>query len=207
MYGCRVVGNDTAQEILLEWFGELDASGLATAERRQRWWRKDEQFDSYLRDKYEPLVKRALAGELEVWLEQPQSTLALILLLDQITRNIYRDQPEMYLGDARALKALDRLLHAGADQQLVPEHRAFAYMPLMHAESMHRQQQALDQFAKLRDAGDATHQAHFGPYYDFAVKHADIIRRFGRFPHRNPILERTSTAEELEFMLEPGSSF
>lgn len=201
------VGIGRAQGILSEWFGDLDANGLASPEKTKRWFMKDPAFDRFLREQYEADVQQALAGELDHWLEEPETALALILLLDQITRNIYRDQPEMYFGDARALKALDRLLAAGTDQSLPPQQRLFAYMPLMHAESAHRQQQSLAQFKKLTEGATEATRGFFSTAYDFAVQHAEIIRRFGRFPHRNSILERTSTAEEMEFLLEPGSSF
>jgi uncharacterized protein (DUF924 family) len=134
-------------------------------------------------------------------------TLALILLLDQTTRNIYRDKPEMYFGDARALRAVDRLLAVGSHEALPTHQRAFAYMPLMHAESLHRQQQSLAQFKALAETGTDAARSSMKCAYEYAVKHAEIVQRFGRFPHRNWILERTSTAEEIEFLQEPGSTF
>ncbi|HTM45749.1 MAG TPA: DUF924 family protein [Polyangiaceae bacterium] len=201
------MGNTRAQAILSEWFGDLDSGGMSSTATQKRWWTKDPAFDDHLRALFEADVQAAMLGEMDSWLEEPSTTLALILLLDQITRNIYRDLPEMYFGDARALKAVDKLLSTGGDLQLPVQQRVFAYMPLMHAESNHRQQQSVAQFKKLLDeASDLTRQT-LSNYYSFAQKHAEIIARFGRFPHRNAVLERTSTGDEVAFLQEPGSSF
>jgi uncharacterized protein (DUF924 family) len=201
------VGTQRAATVLDEWFGELDADGLASKEKQQRWWKKDAAFDEYLKQQYEGDVQSALNGDLDSWLEDTLDTVALILLLDQVTRNIYRDKPEMYFGDARALRATDRLLAVGAHEALPTHQRSFVYMPLMHAESLHRQQQSLTQFKALSQTGSAAARAAMAGAYEYAKKHAEIVQRFGRFPHRNWILERTSTAEEIEFLNEPGSSF
>jgi uncharacterized protein (DUF924 family) len=203
----HAVGSPRAAALLAEWFGVLDADGLAPKDKQQRWWLKDPQFDQFLKDTYEHDVQAALIGDLDSWLEETETALPLIVLLDQVTRNIYRDTPEMYFGDARALRAVDRLIAAGSDEALPTHYRAFVYMPLMHAESMNRQQQSLAQFKKLTETGSDVARAAMKGAYEYAQKHAEIIQRFGRFPHRNWILERTSTAEEIEFMTEPGSSF
>lgn len=201
------VGSQRAAALLDEWFGALDADGLSTKDKQQRWWVKNPQFDQFLKDTYEEDVQSALIGDLDTWLDETDSAVALVVLLDQVPRNIYRDNPEMYFGDARALRAADRLLSANLDEALPTHHRAFVYMPLMHAESMHRQQQSLAHFKKLTETGSEASRAAMKGAYDYAQKHAEIIQRFGRFPHRNWILERTSTAEEIEFLTEPGSSF
>lgn len=201
------MGTQRAAALLDEWFGPLDADGLASPDKQQRWWKKDPAFDEYLKGQYADDVQAALNGDLDSWLEDTLDTVALILLLDQTTRNIYRDTPEMYFGDARALRATDRLLAVGSHEALPTHQRAFVYMPLMHAESLHRQQQSLAQFKALSETGTEAARTAMKGAYEYAKKHAEIVQRFGRFPHRNWILERTSTAEEIEFLTEPGSSF
>ena len=189
-----------ARAVLDFWFG---APGSATAGTlRPEWWRKDAAFDAEVRARFGALIERALRGELAHWEHDPHGALAQVLLLDQLTRNAFRDTPRAFAGDARALAAAQAMVASAQDASLPPEQRAFVYMPFEHAESMAAQDEAVRLFTRLA----AQSPAH-ADQLDYARRHRAIVARFGRFPHRNRILGRTSTPEEAEFLLEPGSSF
>jgi uncharacterized protein (DUF924 family) len=164
----------------------------------KQWFVKSESFDRLVAKRFEATVIQALKGELDDWGQQPKSCLALILLLDQFTRQIYRDTPQAFASDAKALA-----LSQSADQKGWVQnshdmnHRRFFLMPMMHSESLAVQQLSLPLFATHTDESTL----------DFAQRHCDIVDRFGRFPHRNKILERESSLEELAFLEQPGSSF
>jgi uncharacterized protein (DUF924 family) len=184
-----------AQAVLDFWFGADDAP-------REEWFRKDAAFDRRIAERFGPLVERALAGELAGWQESPDSALALILLLDQFTRNIFRDSPRAFAGDPLALATARSLVASGRDQALPPLRRAFAYMPFEHAEDLAAQDEAVRLFTPLAE------QAPFlAEMLDYAHRHRVIVARFGRFPHRNAVLGRVSTAEEAQFLTQPGSGF
>ena len=189
-----------AQAVLDFWFG---APGSAThGTQRPEWWKKDPAFDAEVRARFGPLVERALRGELEDWTETPEGALAQVLLLDQLTRNAFRDTPRAFAGDARALPAAQAMVGRRQDEALPPEQRAFVYMPYEHAEGLAVQEEAVRLFTRL--AASAPGQEN---QLDYARRHHAIIRRFGRFPHRNRILGRQSTPEEAGFLEQPGSGF
>lgn len=145
----------------------------------------------------------ALAGNRFVDDDAP-SRLAEILLLDQFTRNIFRDTPRAFAGDAQALALANDLMNNGLDLTLPPFMRWFAYLPFEHSESLADQEHAVALFTRLRTD---TQDGAFDAALDYAIRHRDVVARFGRFPHRNAILGRASTAEELSFLSQPGSSF
>lgn len=188
--------------ILAEWFGELDAQGLADEAHVRRWFTKDPAFDEFLRETFGALVEAALAGDLDAWAATPRGALARILLLDQMTRNIFRDTPKMFAGDALGRAATEAAIAAGFDERLRPHERAFLYMPLMHAEDLAVQERCVACFESLARIHET-----FAGQVDYAEQHRDIVARFGRFPHRNELLGRASTDEERAFLKEPGSSF
>ena len=187
--------NDEARRVLDFWFGNTDAA-------RPEWFRKDPAFDASIRASFGPLIERALAGALSEWQAAPESALALILLLDQFTRNVFRDSPRAFAGDTQALAAARALVASGGDRQLPPQRRAFAYMPFEHAEERAAQDEAVRLFTPL-----AQEAPFLADMLDYAHRHRDIVARFGRFPHRNAVLGRTSTAEEAQFLTQPGSGF
>lgn len=191
----------TAQDVLDFWFlPRLDA-GYGKA--RPEWFRKDAAFDALLAERFGTVIAQAVAGGLREWdLEGPQGTLARILVLDQFTRNAHRGTPLAFAGDALALAAAQQLVDSGADRQLEPQQRAFAYMPFEHAEDARMQEQAVELFARLA----AEHEG-FNEMLDYAHRHRGVIARFGRFPHRNPILGRASTPDELQYLGQPGAGF
>lgn len=188
------------QAILDFWFLPADTAGHAAS--RTIWFKKDPAFDTRIRERFGTLIGQALAGDLQQWDSSAQGALARILLLDQFTRNTLRDTPQAFCGDALALASAQRMVAAGADCLLPPVQRYFVYMPFMHAEDLAMQQRSLVLFRQLH-----TETGEFAGALDYAVRHHDIVARFGRFPHRNQLLGRTSTAEELAFLALPGSGF
>jgi uncharacterized protein (DUF924 family) len=194
-------------ELLTFWFGSSTDDAAVAKEKTSLWWSKNPAIDTEIRQRFENLICRAAAGELHEWQTNPRGRLALILLTDQFPRNIYRDSPDAFAYDSKALSwCLDGIGH-GLDLKLRPIERVFFYLPLEHAESLECQDRSVDKFRELLDAADVARNNVFKEYFDFAVRHREIIARFGRFPHRNKILGRPSTPEELAFLEEPGSSF
>jgi uncharacterized protein (DUF924 family) len=189
-----------ARAVLDFWFGAPDSEGFGSD--RKAWFAKDDAFDTSIRTRFGALIERALRGELETWAALPSSALAQILLLDQFTRNAFRGTARAFAGDARALAAASRMVGSRQDETLAPFMRAFVYLPFEHAEGLAMQDEAVRLFGRL--ASEAPEQANS---LDYAHRHRAIIERFGRFPHRNEQLGRQSTAEELAFLQQPGSSF
>jgi len=189
-----------ADAVLDFWFGAPGSSDFGSA--RKAWFSKDAAFDATVRERFGALVERALRGELEAWTHAPRSALAQILLLDQFTRNAFRGTARAFAGDARALAAASRMVGSRQDEALPPLMRAFVYLPFEHAEGRAMQDEAVRLFTKL--VGEAPEHADM---LDYAHRHRAVIARFGRFPHRNEILGRRSTAEEVAFVKQPGSAF
>lgn len=188
------------QEILRFWFGEIGADGRVADEVSKRWWKKDPELDAEIGRRFGPAMDRAARGELREWEASAHGRLALIVLLDQWSRNVFRDTPRAFAQDAEARRICLEGIDTGADRELLPIERSMFYMPLMHAEDRALQRRAVELFEALAREG--------GPdSVSFAVRHREIVERFGRFPHRNRILGRESTDEELEFLTQPGSSF
>ncbi|HEY7944598.1 MAG: DUF924 family protein [Burkholderiales bacterium] len=188
----------TQQAILDFWFGAPEAPVYGTT--REPWFRKDPAFDNEIRSRFGAALEAALAGDMADW-TSPRAALARVLVLDQFTRNCYRDSGRAFAGDALALAAAGAAVEQGQDRELIPVERWFLYMPFQHAESVAAQQRSLALFTRLRDEGG------LGGPLEWAEKHADVIRRFGRFPHRNALLGRASTPEETAFLATPGSRF
>lgn len=169
---------------------------------RDEWFRKSDAFDAQIRSRFGPTIEAALSGGLHEWDATPRGRLARIVVLDQFTRNTFRGTPRAFAGDTLALAAAQQLVDAGLDQALPPVWRCFAYMPFEHAEDMAMQERAVQLFTAL-----AATDARFDGNLDYAHRHLDVIRRFGRFPHRNAVLGRASTADELAYLAQPGSGF
>ena len=197
---------ELSQEILNYWFGDLSQDPLAKA-KRSLWWQKKSETDDYLREHYGVHLERALGGEYDGWCDAPSSTLALVILLDQFSRNIHRDTPQAFAADAKCEAMVHAAMRKGYDKALAPVHRAFLYMPLMHSESLETQELCIRCYEALYEQAPPEHRKHFRANLDFAIRHRDIIARFGRYPHRNQILGRVSSAEEEAFLQQPGSSF
>lgn len=198
---------DAAVSVLSTWFGPMDSPAYPAA-KGDLWFGKSPEVDADLRTRFGATLAQARAGALNEWESTPRGTLALILVLDQFSRNIHRDHAEMYAGDAMAVDLSLKGIEEGTDRKLLPRERVFFYMPLMHAESVALQRMCVRVFERLHEetAGTPIHSG-IGNNVEFAIKHRDIVERFGRFPHRNTILGRESSAEERAFLETPGSSF
>ena len=181
------------------WFGVPGSPERGQA--RALWFSKSATTDELIRDRFGASVEAALRGELDHWSDgEAGDALALILLLDQFTRNIFRDSARAFAGDAAALAVAKRLVADGRDLQLAPLERWFAYLPFEHSERMDEQRESLRLF------GDLAKQGLAEPL-EWARKHYDVVARFGRYPHRNELLGRLSTAEEIDFLRQPGARF
>lgn len=168
---------------------------------RPEWFRKDPAFDALIQQRFGEVISLALAGALIEWDSEPRGALARIILLDQFTRNTLRDTPRAFAGDVRALAAARAMVESGRDLKLAPIERWFVYLPFEHAEDVAAQERSVELFNALAA------EPGLGDVVGYAVRHRDIIARFGRFPHRNRILGRISTPEEIEFLKLPGSGF
>lgn len=188
------------------WFGEGCAAPDWSADHR-RWYGGGVDFDNTIREQFGMLVEQALAGELKSWLDSPGSAMALILLLDQFTRNIFRGTARAFAGDERARSVLLSSLRQGFDQALSYKECSFFYMPLEHSESLADQDRCVELFEALRAGVPEAYQSNISSSLEFAIKHRDIIRDFGRFPHRNELLGRVATAEEIRYLAEGGARF
>lgn len=192
----------SAADVLDFWF--LPAGDPGHDRFRTEWFRKDAGFDDSIRAHFGDAVESALADGFGEWEATAEGGLALILLLDQFTRNLFRDTARAFAGDARALAIAHDMVASGRDKNLPPIRRWFVFMPFEHSESLLDQERSVALFAGLRR--EAQHPA-FESAYDYAVRHREIIERFGRFPHRNAALGRASTPEEAAFLAQPGSGF
>lgn len=191
-------------EILTYWFGkETDTAAIAKAQEKL-WWAKDEAVDAEIRARFQPLLTALEEGLLDNWTETAEGTLALIILSDQFPRNMFRGNPLAFHYDPFALQFCKEALAKGFDKQLSVMQKAFLYMPLEHSEKRDDQETSVARFSALHDE-EPSHETTV--LLDFAKQHHAIIQRFGRYPHRNEILGRESTVEELEFLKQPGSSF
>lgn len=187
------------QEVLDFWFG---APGSAQhGQTRSEWFRRSEAFDSEIRARFTKTYEAAVRGDLAHWRAQPLSALALIIVLDQFPRNMFRGTALAFATDLLAQDVALHMVAEGYDQALKPVERHFVYLPFEHAEDMGMQREAVRLYETLRDDPQSAEAI------DYAHRHYAIIERFGRFPHRNAILGRPSTAAEIEFLKQPGSSF
>ena len=176
------------QDVIKFWFIDTPS---------KNWFVKDLEFDRQIRNKFSKLHTKANANELFTWRQTATGCLAEVIILDQFSRNIFRDKPAAFASDALALAVAQQAVAAGFDKELPVDQRSFLYMPYMHSESLLIHEKAVELFS----------QPGLENNLDFEIKHKEIIERFGRYPHRNKILGRKSSPEEEEFLLQPGSGF
>ncbi|MEP4486970.1 MAG: DUF924 family protein [Halioglobus sp.] len=188
-------------EIHAFWFGPLTAEGLSAPSQHSLWFTKQEDTDQKIAELFQPLVEQALAGQLDEWVESPEGLVALVLLLDQFTRNIFRGSATAFAGDTQALALAQSALSRQQHLSLPPIHQVFLLMPLEHTEELAVQEQCIEEFRALHERSGLPQIADFSRY---AVAHRDVIAQFGRFPHRNLILKRQSTHDELTYLQTHG---
>ncbi|MGZ9031087.1 MAG: DUF924 family protein [Burkholderiaceae bacterium] len=188
----------SASDVLSFWFGEPDSPDYL--QPRELWFTKSDATDRRIANQFGPVVERALHGEHDDWAATTRGALALVVLLDQFPRNMFRGTPRAFAGDSRALALAMRLVDTSRDMTLAPVERWFVYMPLEHSEQLLDQYESVRLFERLAADGlDAP--------LDWARRHFEVVKRFGRFPHRNAILGRESTSDEFAFLKQPGSGF
>lgn len=197
----------TPVEVLDFWFGADRARALREPARGRLWWRKDPATDAAIRARFADWVVAALDGRLSHWADEPDGLLGLVLLADQFTRNIHRDTPAAFAGDPQALAWCRQGLAAGFEAGLSLAERAFLYMPLEHSELLADQEECVARFGDLLAGAPAEDRSELDRMLDYARRHREVIRRFGRFPHRNAILGRVTTPAEHAFLQTPGSAF
>ncbi|MGY2283157.1 DUF924 family protein [Pseudomonas gingeri] len=195
------------QPLLDWWFGSAGTPVAIVADKGRLWFGKRDSQDLEARERFGGQVEQALAGGLVEWTQCPEGWLAVVLLLDQLPRMIFRDTPHAFSGDARAQALVAQGIAADFDRQLPAMQRVFIYLVFEHCENLAVQNEAVSRFAALLREQPAEQQAVFADNLDYAERHQQVIARFGRFPHRNAILGRESTDEEVAFLREPGSRF
>lgn len=188
----------TAQDVLDFWFAEANAA---------HWFAADAGFDAQIRERFGETAKAAAGGQLDDWAATPSGWLALLLVLDQFPRNLYRNDPRAWAADAVAQRVALSGLARGDDRQLPAVQRVFAYLPLEHAEDSALQRRSVALFESLLAEAEPERRAEFENYLDYARRHRGVIARFGRFPHRNAALGRPDTPEETRYLARPGAGF
>jgi uncharacterized protein (DUF924 family) len=189
---------ERARALLDFWFGPPDDPEHEN--HRRIWFKSTPEYDATLRDLFLADYERAAAGALDAWEAAPESALALLLLLDQIPRNIFRDTPRTYATDAAAREVAERALARGFDQHFPKPWRKFIYMPFHHSEDLADQRRSVALFDSVREDRDPDDREERGGLRRYGLPYLEVIERFGRFPHRNAILGRASTPEEVAFM-------
>ncbi|PWK85905.1 DUF924 family protein [Fulvimonas soli] len=187
-----------AREVLAFWFAGENAS---------RWFAADPAFDAAIRARFAATHAAAARGELDGWCATPEGWLALLIVLDQFSRNLYRGDARAFACDARAQALAVAGLARGDDGRLPRPWRAFAYLPLEHAEDPELQRQSVARFRALAEQAPSAERARYDGYLDYALRHGAVVARYGRFPHRNAALGRADTPDERDYLAQPGAGF
>ncbi len=195
------------ESILDYWFGALDGPDDVDRSKNRLWWNGGPEIDAEVTTRFGALVEAAVAGTLDDWCETPRGALALVILLDQLTRNVHRGTAQAYAGDAKAVQICSDAIARGHDRALRLIERSFFYMPLMHAEDPGCAARSLSLFEALAQEITTCPREDHPNFLSHAKQHADIVTRFGRYPHRNELLEREPTPAELEFLSSGGPTF
>lgn len=197
------MNNDAQIPVILQfWFGEPNTEGSSYGQRRKLWFGKQPEFDTTIQHQFRSIYEQAARGELLDWQQSPLGCLALVILLDQFPRNMFRDSPRAFATDPQALQVAQQAIAQGFDRQLEPIQRIFIYLPFEHSETLEHQQQSVALCQQLY-----AEAPELEDILDYALRHQAVIERFRRFPHRNRILGRENTPEETAFLKQPGSSF
>jgi uncharacterized protein (DUF924 family) len=198
---------DTPEAVLAFWFGPLDADGLPQPAAAARWFAGGEAFDQEIRERFAGVVEHALAGGLEAWTDAPRALLALLIVLDQFPRNLFRGDARAFAGDRRALGLARDAVDAGWWQRLQPVERLFLYLPFEHAEAPAEQELCCALIRALLDDCPGAVRSLVAGNLEYAERHRSVIERFGRFPARNAALGRASTPAERAFLSQHPSGF
>ena len=196
-----------AHDVVAFWFGESLQAAPAGIEAAKRWFRYDPDFDAQILSRFGDLPEQAAAGNLDSWMEAPESALARLIVLDQFPRNLYRLDSRAFAFDPLAAAGSEAAIERGFDVRLHPLQALFMYLPLEHAEDIRRQDLAVRLFEALCTRAPAGREADFERSLDYARRHRDVIARFGRFPHRNTLLGRAGTVEEEQYLAQGGERF
>lgn len=189
-----------AREVLDFWFADGLQLGWPSQNLSKVWFGGGAELDSQITARFGALVREAAGGRFTEWEITLPACLALVIVLDQFSRNVFRGSAQAFASDARALRLAKATLAAGEDLQLPWAARVFMYMPLMHSEELSAQELCVGAFTRLRQTGPEALAQKFQGHLDYAIQHRDIVARFGRFPHRNAVLGRSSTPEEEHFL-------
>jgi uncharacterized protein (DUF924 family) len=196
-----------ADEVLAFWFDESVQGTPAGIESTKRWFQYDSLFDAEILRRYGHLPEQAAAGNLDAWMDAPESALARLIALDQLPRNLYRHDSRAFAYDSLASAGAEAAIALGFDTRLHPLQAVFMYLPFEHAEDLAMQDQAVTLFAALCSRAPAGRESEFARFADYARRHRDVIARFGRFPHRNALLGRASGKDELAYLEQGGERF
>ncbi|MEP6519689.1 DUF924 family protein [Microcoleus vaginatus] len=186
-------------EVLDFWFGRSHSPEFGKVHKK--WFEKNADFDAQVRSRFLRQYELAASGQLDSWQDSPDNCLALIILLDQFPRNMFRGTPQAFATDSKALATAEYAVNNKFDRDLLTVQKLFIYLPFQHSENLENQQKSVELFSQLSGEPDSD------SLIEYAQKHLEIIERFGRFPHRNEILGRETTPEEAEFLKQPGSGF
>jgi uncharacterized protein (DUF924 family) len=195
------------EHVLAFWFGLPGSAAEVAGRQRKLWFGKTPENDLAVTERFAATLRAAAAGQLDHWANTSRGRLALVIVLDQFPHHIHRDRPQAFATDPQALALSLDALAAVEDRQLAPIERVFLYLPLEHAESLAMQDRSVSLYEALAREAAADERPLFDNFLDYARKHREVVARFGRFPHRNAILGRASTPDELEFLQQPGSRF
>ena len=197
----------TPEEVLDFWFADGLTSPRALLERVAVWFASDPEFDRSIDERFAELPDLAMSGGLDSWRESPRGTAALVIVLDQFPRNLFRESARAFAYDPLALGIARASVDAGVDLELHPAEATFLYLPFEHSESSADQDRCVSLYEALAKRSGAEPRETFENFVGYASQHRDIIREFGRFPHRNSVLGREPTAEEIAFLEEGGADF
>lgn len=195
------------EKVLDFWFGPAGSAAEIAGRQRKLWFGKSATNDQAVTEQFASTLVAATAGLLDHWADTPRGRLALLIVFDQFPHHIHRNQPQAFATDPQALALTLAALKADEDQQLTPIERVFLYLPLEHAESKAMQDRSVALYEKLAREAAIEERTLFDDFLKYARQHRDVVARFGRFPHRNAILGRPSTSDELAFLKRPGSRF
>ncbi|MHB8916103.1 MAG: DUF924 family protein [Thiobacillus sp.] len=197
----------TPEAILDCWFGAPGTAGEIAERQSKLWFGKLPEKDREVSERFTPTFNAGITGSLNEWATTSRGRLALVIVLDQFPHHIHRDTPDAFAQDAKALALSLAAIVAGEDKTLALIERVFLYLPMEHAESIAMQNLSVTQYQQLADEAVESERALFDNFLDYAHKHREVVLRFGRFPHRNAILGRPSSTDEIAFLQQPGSRF